>query len=130
MAGPGEWVVYDADGKHTVGVHAHASHVWLQIAGVDVAAEVLDPTDAALDLFASGGSGDVETPMPGVVVRLLCEPGDVVEEGQAVVVVEAMKMENEFKAPYAGTVRDVHVAVGQTVDAHTVLVSLETESAP
>lgn len=66
----------------------------------------------------------MSTQMPGVVVRLLVEAGQEVTEGQAVVVVEAMKMENEFKAPVAGTVETLHVAPGDPVDSGAALVTI------
>jgi biotin carboxyl carrier protein len=63
--------------------------------------------------------------MPGRVVRLLVEVGDEVVEGQGVVVIEAMKMQNELKASKAGRVAKVSVAVGDTVGAGDVLVVVE-----
>jgi biotin carboxyl carrier protein len=63
--------------------------------------------------------------MPGRVVRVLVSPGDAVQARQGVVVVEAMKMENELRAPKAGTVREVNVAVGASVEAGRVLVVVE-----
>jgi biotin carboxyl carrier protein len=63
--------------------------------------------------------------MPGRVVRLLVEVGDEVVEGQGVVVIEAMKMQNELKASKAGPVAKVSVAVGDTVGAGDVLVVVE-----
>ena len=63
--------------------------------------------------------------MPGRVVRVLVAPGDDVEARQAVVVVEAMKMENELRAPRAGKVREVNVAAGTSVEAGRVLAVIE-----
>jgi biotin carboxyl carrier protein len=63
--------------------------------------------------------------MPGRVVRVLVAPGDAVAARQGVVVIEAMKMENELRAPRGGTVRDVLVAEGALVEANAVLVVLE-----
>ena len=60
--------------------------------------------------------------MPGKVVRVLVKPGDEVVARQGVVVVEAMKMENELRAGRAGIVREVLVAEGASVDAGTPLV--------
>jgi biotin carboxyl carrier protein len=76
---------------------------------------------------ASGGSGPhrVVAPMPGKVVRVLVKPGDEVKPKQGLVVVEAMKMENELKSARAGRVRDVFVVEGRSVDAGTVLVIVE-----
>lgn len=73
------------------------------------------------------GAGDVSivAPMPGRVVRVLSAPGDEVAARQAIVVVEAMKMENELRSPKAGRVREVNVAAGDSVEAGRVLLVVE-----
>ncbi len=71
---------------------------------------------------AIGGSGNVEVPMQGTIVKVLVEIGQVVEVGQAVVVLEAMKMENQIGADMAGTVREIKVKAGDTVGAGDVVV--------
>jgi biotin carboxyl carrier protein len=73
----------------------------------------------------SHGMQSIVAPMPGRVVRILVAPGDEVAARQAVVVVEAMKMENELRAPKAGRVKDVSVAVGSSVEAGRVLSVVE-----
>jgi biotin carboxyl carrier protein len=67
----------------------------------------------------------VAAPMPGKVVKLLVKPGDAVKAGDGVIVVEAMKMENELKASAPGTVKEVRVAEGKAVGAGEVLVVIE-----
>ena len=71
------------------------------------------------------GPQRVTAPMPGKVVRVLVKPGDEVTARQGLVVVEAMKMENELRAARDGRVRDVAVKEGQSVDAGTVLLTVE-----
>ncbi len=71
------------------------------------------------------GPRPVKAPMPGRVVRLLVEAGNEVTEGQGVVVIEAMKMQNELKASKAGRVVTVGVAVGDTVGAGDVLLVVD-----
>ena len=71
------------------------------------------------------GPRPVKAPMPGRVVRLLVEVGDEVAEGQGMVVIEAMKMQNELKSPKAGRVVRVGMAVGDTVGSGEVLVVVE-----
>ncbi len=66
----------------------------------------------------------VKSPMPGRVVKLLVKPGDEVTAGQPLLVMEAMKMENEIKAKAAGVIAEVHVAVGSTVEGNQKLVTL------
>lgn len=75
---------------------------------------------------AGSGAGEqsVLAPMPGRVVRVLVGPGDEVTARQPVVVVEAMKMENELRSPKAGTVREVTVSTGMSVEAGRVLVTI------
>src|SRR5262249_46216130 len=73
---------------------------------------------------AGAGSGSVIAPMPGKVVRVLVAPGDAVPAGQAVVVVEAMKMETTLAAEVDGTVAAVHAETGAMVDAGAVLVEI------
>jgi biotin carboxyl carrier protein len=71
------------------------------------------------------GPQRVTSPMPGKVVRVLVKPGDEVKARQGLVVVEAMKMENELRAARDGRVKDVAVAEGQSVDAGTILLVVE-----
>ncbi|GMV39019.1 MAG: hypothetical protein AMXMBFR64_07350 [Myxococcales bacterium] len=73
----------------------------------------------------AGGSGRVTSSMPGKIVRLLVAPGDTVAEGAGLLILEAMKMENQVKAPVAGVVSRVHVAEGTSVEADVVLVEIE-----
>jgi biotin carboxyl carrier protein len=68
------------------------------------------------------GPRRIVAPMPGRVVKVLVKPGDIVDARQGLVVVEAMKMENELRAPAAGTVSEVKVAEGASVEANAVLV--------
>ena len=67
----------------------------------------------------------IVAPMPGKVVRVLLEVGDQVEVGAGVVVVEAMKMQNEMKSPMAGTLVTLNVLAGTTVNAGDVLAVIE-----
>ena len=74
---------------------------------------------------APHGEQRLAAPMPGRVVRVLVAPGDAVEARQPVVVVEAMKMENELRSPKSGVVREVTVAPGTSVEAGRVLVVID-----
>lgn len=74
--------------------------------------------------FLSRGGGGVErvvASMPGKVVRVLVSPGDRVAAGQGLLVIEAMKMENEIAAPRAGAVASIHVEAGLPVEAGALL---------
>ena len=71
------------------------------------------------------GSQQVAAPMPGKVVRLLVKQGDTVEVGQGLLVVEAMKMQNEIRSPKSGKVERLFAQEGQAVNAGEVLLSVE-----
>jgi biotin carboxyl carrier protein len=73
----------------------------------------------------AGQARKILASMPGRVVRVLCEPGTAVAQGAPLVVIEAMKMQNELCAKTDGVVRAVHVSAGQTVDRGALLVELE-----
>lgn len=74
---------------------------------------------------AGSSDGAVRSPMPGKVVKLLVAKGATVVRGQGVVVVEAMKMENELSAPRDGVVKEISVSEGQPVDGGALLLTLE-----
>ena len=67
--------------------------------------------------FSLEGPQRIDAPMPGKVVRVLVKAGDEVQEGQGLVVVEAMKMENELKSPKAGKVTELHAVEGAAVES-------------
>jgi acetyl-CoA/propionyl-CoA carboxylase biotin carboxyl carrier protein len=73
----------------------------------------------------AAGSGTISAPMQGTIVKVLVAPGDTVEAGQAVLVLEAMKMENHINAETSGTVAEIRVAAGDTVGTGDVLVVIE-----
>jgi biotin carboxyl carrier protein len=89
--------------------------------------ETLTPVEAieAEAAAATVGPSRLEAPIPGKVVKVHVKVGDVVEAGQAMVVLEAMKMENELTAEQAGKVTAVYVEPGQTVDTGAPLAELE-----
>lgn len=80
---------------------------------------------AAAESRALPGDNAVLCPMPGRIVSVLVEQGQQVQAGQALVVVEAMKMENELRAAKAATVAKVHVAAGDRVEGGALLVELQ-----
>ena len=80
---------------------------------------------AAASSSAGGGSGKVSVPMQGTIVKILVEVGQAIEAGQTVVVLEAMKMENQIEATKTGKVTAINVTVGATVGAGDVVVVIE-----
>jgi biotin carboxyl carrier protein len=104
--------------------------VYVDGVAVDVVATARRPGSAARHRTAGPGGGGtgpqrVAAPMPGKIVKVLVQPGDVVGARQGLVVVEAMKMENELRSQRPGTVADVRVKEGMSVEAGTVLVVVE-----
>ncbi|MEX0806014.1 MAG: biotin/lipoyl-containing protein [Candidatus Binatia bacterium] len=71
------------------------------------------------------GRQKVSVPMPGKVIAVLVAEGDAVEKGQGLVIVEAMKMENEVRSPINGEVKEIKVGPGETVEAGAVLIVVE-----
>ncbi len=88
---------------------------------------IADKRDRADKQRSDAGSGPVEVraQMPGKIVSLLVVPGQKVEAGQSLLVIEAMKMQNELKSPKAGTVSKLLVSEGETVRANHRLVVIE-----
>jgi biotin carboxyl carrier protein len=88
--------------------------------------EVRDPRRLSRRAGGASGSGvqTLSSPMPGKVVRLLVGVGDKVEAGQGIVVIEAMKMQNEMKAARAGTVLGITAKEGATVTAGEALATI------
>ena len=104
--------------------------LWLD--GFTYEVEALDErTRTIRDLTAAqsgpAGPAPLLAPMPGLIVRVNVEPGDTVAPGQGLVVMEAMKMENELRAAGSGRVRAVHATPGEAVDKGALLVELEAQ---
>jgi len=72
----------------------------------------------------SGAPGSLSAPMPGLVIQTLVKEGDVVEEGQPLVVMESMKMQMQIRSTQAGRVASIHAEAGQQVDKGTLLVKV------
>lgn len=82
--------------------------------------------ELGLEDLAAGAVGDLKAPMPGMVLEVHVQPGDEVQPGDPLVVLEAMKMENLLKAETEATVKAVEVEKGQAVEKNFVLVSFES----
>ena len=96
--------------------------------GVAVPISIMDPRERLVrrrgTVSAETGPRSIVSPMPGRIVKVLVREGEVVAAQQGLVVVEAMKMENEVRAPRAGQVSAVKVVEGMSVEAKSVLVTL------
>lgn len=74
---------------------------------------------------SSDGPKKIKAPMPGKVVRIIATEGTAVEAGQGVIVIEAMKMQNELKSPKSGVIKKIMAAEGATVNAGDALAEIE-----
>jgi biotin carboxyl carrier protein len=117
---PWEWLVVD---ERPYEVVMDPDLTWIQSASGIHRMMVRD-----LEAFSGnrlrGGDGRVTAPIPGLIARLFVQPGMMVTVGQPLLVLEAMKMENEIGAPVAGQVLAVHVQPGQTVARKHLLVEI------
>ena len=104
----------------------------LHVDGYSVIAEVVDERTRAIRALtarsaATAGPRPVRAPMPGMVLKVEVQPGEKVRAGQGVVIIEAMKMENELKAEAAGVVTRVSVAAGTAVNKGAVLIEFAAD---
>lgn len=117
--------VYECRAEEAAGGRGEAWRV--DVGGRRFEVALLDPRRlrGAAGGALAAGRATVSSPMPGKVVRVLTEEGAEVEAGDALVVVEAMKMQNELKSPKAGRVVELHAREGATVNAGEVLAAVE-----
>jgi acetyl/propionyl-CoA carboxylase alpha subunit len=120
------------DAVHRVVVRRGSSRgeYTLWVDGFRFDAEALDERTSAIRELSklsakATGPAPLVAPMPGLIIRVNAKPGDRVGQGQGLVVMEAMKMENELRAATAGTVKHVHATVGTAVEKGAVLIEME-----
>lgn len=129
--GNSEYLLIDGNTVYNCRVensHNHPDNVEVSLRGVSYPVKLTDPKrlrSAQSGVEHDKGIARIVAPMPGKVVRLLVEAGTEVEAGAGILVVEAMKMQNEMKAPKAGHVISIHAQVGSTVNAGDVLAVIE-----
>ena len=102
----------------------------VSIGGKVARLEVLDELSAMAQKMKSphqSSSFVLKAPMPGLVVRLCVQVGATVEVGTPLVIMEAMKMQNELASEVRGVVREVHIGTGTAVDSGTPLVAIEAD---
>lgn len=128
---PVHHLLLDGRSHPVVAAPGEASGAWrLHVDGERFEVEVVDERTRAIRAMTGAGAEargpkPVKAPMPGLVVRVEVEQGQAVRAGQGVVIVEAMKMENELKAEADGVVAAVRVDAGQAVEKGMVLVEFE-----
>lgn len=130
IAGTDRWRVQAGHASHRIAARHEGEGRWsLHLDGRPARVDVVDERTRAireLTRAAAGSAGPkpVKAPMPGLVVRVEVAEGDTVREGQGVVIVEAMKMENELRAEADARVVKVRVAPGDAVEKDQVLLEL------
>ena len=91
--------------------------------------KIKDDTDELLEKLGIGSKShkvqNIKAPMPGLVIEIKVKPGDSVNKGDALLVLEAMKMENIFKAPEAAIIKKIHAIKGNAVEKNEVLIDLQ-----
>ena len=124
---PGVFSVLLAERSLQVNVaqHPQGYEVWVGLERYFIS--LADARDRASNARVAGAKGpmEVRAQMPGKIIKLLSETGTTVMAGQGLIVVEAMKMQNEVKAPKDGTLTRIHVAEGGTVGAGDLLLVVE-----
>lgn len=120
--GPGEGIWEVGGKRHRVAAVEHNGTVWAAVDG-----RIWRFQKASDDDMVGGSASEnmIAAPMPGKVIKLMAAVGDHVEEGQAVLIVEAMKMEHTLRAPMDGKIASLKCAEGQQVEANVPLVEFE-----
>lgn len=116
------------DGKsYRAQITRNERSITVEVRGHIFDVEITDPRAPSRNTSGRSTEGrqTIVAPMPGKVIRLLVSEGDRVEPGQGIVVMEAMKMQNELKAQRAGSVVSLPVAEGATIGAGQVLATIE-----
>jgi len=112
------------------GQDAQSGTLTIWINGRDYTIRITDPREQILDTLAVRGprvplTKQVLAPMPGLVQKLMIIPGQAIRKGDPVLILEAMKMENQFNSPQDGTVKEIRVKKGEPVEKGGILFILE-----
>lgn len=119
---------FDDGRQFLIGHHAERETHHISFGDQSVQVEVFDPLTmkrSRREDDGTAGGGSVRALMPGRVARLLVEEGEQVEKGKGLLILEAMKMENEIAAPKSGVVKKIAVQAGETVEGGAELVLID-----
>lgn len=111
-------------------LEASSTNPVIKVNGVVYAPVIKSETDLLLERLGMNVKAKkqvkvLKAPMPGLVIEFRVKPGDEVEEGQPLVVLEAMKMENVLKSPGKVTIKSLNVAAGDAIDKNVILITFE-----
>jgi biotin carboxyl carrier protein len=123
----GQVVLLHAGRSYALSIEGEENDVAITLAGHFYDVRLEDERERAAHAAESAGAptgGVVMSNMPGIVVEVLVEKGQVIEKGAPLLILSAMKMQNEISAPTAGIVKELHVAAGQPVAAGAKLVTI------
>ncbi len=128
---PGEYMLRVGYQTHIIdSIRIEEETVRFSFDSQPVSLPYLDENAALLETLgfkkqSSVSKGDLKAPMPGRIISVHVKAGDVVSSGQRLIVLEAMKMENELRSVHDGTITAVHVQSGQSVEKNTILIEVQ-----
>lgn len=128
---PGDYLLRVGNRTHTIdSIRITDDHIHLRFDSVAHSLPYLDEQAAMLEKLgfrrtSTVSKGDLKAPMPGRIISVHVNVGDVVSSGQRLIVLEAMKMENELRSILDGSVTAIHVQPSQSVEKNTVLIEVQ-----
>ena len=126
----GQLALFLGDRSYGVSIEGDESEAVVTVAGEVYLVEIEDERERAAhaaERAGAAGGGIVKSVMPGIVVEVLVSEGETVEKGAPLLILEAMKMQNEIPAPASGRVDRIHVSQGQAVGSGEKLVAIVSE---
>ena len=119
-------ILLNIDGKiHNIIINSNSLSYSVYVNGRFFKIEKKSDSQILGEKRAKIGKRDVKTSMPGRIVKVFVQEGEKVKEGQAVLILEAMKMQNEIKSPQSGVVTKINLKAGDSVGAGSLLFSVE-----
>jgi biotin carboxyl carrier protein len=126
---PGEFLTVSLNNQNyrIVILKKEGKQVKLSVNGQILEVSIADPMDLllknlGLDKLMNKAADSVKAPMPGLVLKVMVQPGDVVKKGDPLLILEAMKMENVIKSPTDGQIKEVKVSEKQAVDKNALMI--------
>ncbi|WP_421891037.1 acetyl-CoA carboxylase biotin carboxyl carrier protein subunit [Marinoscillum sp.] len=124
-----EFLLYQNQHVYQISVvESHDSTLTLNINGEEFSASTKDHIaqileDLGMDVIANEVINEINAPMPGTIIDIVVSEGQEIQEGDTILILEAMKMENIIKSPVNATIQKIHIEKGQNVEKNQVLVS-------